>query len=361
MNIFATTGTLATDAQTITWNGENFTFTGNKGASTTAIRTSDSDHFRVYVGSTFTIAGNGSAKISKIVITSVSNYVPAFDAQDGVTYETNGTTVTIKIATPVDSITLSAPKQWRLSSLEVTYLSTPPCEHEGGEATCTERATCTKCGKAYGETAEHAWGDPVVVDATCTEAGSSTKTCSVCGETETTTIPATGHNFGTDGACTNDDCDAKETTGGESASKELAKFEFGADGSATHSDGSDASTYSETVNGYTLSITNGTKTYKNARDAKGNSALKLGTGSAAGSFKFTAPAGVNKVVIYIAGYKANTAKVSINGGTTQTISTLSNNGAYTAIEIDTSSTKEVSFKTLSGGYRCMINSIVFFS
>jgi hypothetical protein len=182
MNIFATTGALATDKLTITWAGENFTATGNKGTSSTAIRITDSDHFRVYAGSTFTIAGNNGAQISKIVITCVSGYVPTFTAQDGVTYETDGTTITVRLATPVDSITLSASAQWRLSKIEVT--STPPCEHEYGEG--------------------------VVTDPTCTEEGYTTYTCTICGgsykdnETE-----ATGHTY-VDGVCS---CGAKEDSG----------------------------------------------------------------------------------------------------------------------------------------------------
>jgi hypothetical protein len=104
-----------------------------------------------------------------------------------------------------------------------------------------------------------------------------------------------------------------------------------------------------------------TGVYKNARDAKGNSCLKLGAKSASGKFSFTVGAEVKKVIIHIAGYKANTAKISVNGGTTKTISTVSDNGAYTAIEVDTSTTKTVTVKTLSGGYRAMLNTIEFWS
>lgn len=135
-------------------------------------------------------------------------------------------------------------------------------------------------------------------------------------------------------------------------------FELGANGSASHSDGSTATEYTETVGDYTLNITNGTKLYKNARDASGNSALKLGASGSAGSFSFTVPNGINAVIIKVAGYKANTAKLSVNG-TSYTISTLSNNGSYTDITVDTSEAKTVSISTSSGGYRAMINSITF--
>lgn len=135
-------------------------------------------------------------------------------------------------------------------------------------------------------------------------------------------------------------------------------FELGANGAATHKDGSEKASYSETVDGYTLNITGGTKCYTGAFDATGNSAIKMGTGSAAGSFSLTAPDDVIKVIFNVAGYKSTAAKLSVNG-TAHTVSTFSNNGAYTAIEVDTTTTKNISFATVSGGYRCMINSITF--
>ena len=142
------------------------------------------------------------------------------------------------------------------------------------------------------------------------------------------------------------------------ANTEIA-FNLGADGSASHYDGTSKATYSETVDGYTLSITNGTQFYTGARDAKGNSCLKLGSSKNAGSFKFIVPDDVMSVVISVAGYKNNSAKVSVNNGTTKAISTLSDNAAYTDITVDTSSTKTVSFTTVSGGYRAMVNTIIF--
>ncbi len=137
----------------------------------------------------------------------------------------------------------------------------------------------------------------------------------------------------------------------------LATYELGTDGDASHSDGSTATTYTDTVNGYTLDVTNGTKFYTGARDAKGNSAFKLGTSSAAGSFSFTVGDDVNMVVIYVAGYKAKTATVTINDVETA-LTTLSDNGEYTAIEIDTTTNKTVSFAVTSGN-RCMVNTIEF--
>lgn len=147
--------------------------------------------------------------------------------------------------------------------------------------------------------------------------------------------------------------------GGEVETTEVV-FEFGENGTATHKDGStDKAEYAETVGNYTLNITGGSKVYPNSYDAKGNSALKLGSSSAAGTFTFTVPDDVNKVIIAVAGYKANKAQIQINNGNAQEISTLSNDGDYTKVEIDTSSTKTITFTTVSDGLRAMLDSITY--
>ncbi len=135
-------------------------------------------------------------------------------------------------------------------------------------------------------------------------------------------------------------------------------FALGANGSASHYDGSEQTSYSATADGYTLNITGGTKMYTGARDAKGNSCIKLGTSSAVGGFKFTVPNDVTSVIIAVAKYKANTTKVTING-TTTTLTKSSDNGAYDEITIDTTSTKTISVTTVSGGVRAMVNTISY--
>ncbi len=135
-------------------------------------------------------------------------------------------------------------------------------------------------------------------------------------------------------------------------------FEFGANGSASHNDGSSKTSYSETNGTYTLNITGGTSMYTGARDAKGNSCIKLGTSSKTGGFSFTVPADVTSVIIAAAKYKTNTTKMTINGSS-YTLSSASNNGAYDAIEIDTTSTKTITLTTVSGGVRAMVNSITY--
>ena len=80
----------------------------------------------------------------------------------------------------------------------------------GGKATCTERAVCGTCGRAYGELAAHSYTAETVEDkylkseATCTEAAVYYKSCTGCGESSKgTAFEATfvngnplGHDFG---------------------------------------------------------------------------------------------------------------------------------------------------------------------
>ena len=140
----------------------------------------------------------------------------------------------------------------------------------------------------------------------------------------------------------------------------VATFELGANGSTTHADGSSVTSYTETDGDYTLSITNGAQMYKGARDAKGNSCLKFGSSKATGSMSMTVPDDVTSVIIYVAKYKSNTSKITVNG-TTYTISGASNNGAYDAITVDTTATKKISFSTVSGSARVMVNTIEFYT
>lgn len=148
----------------------------------------------------------------------------------------------------------------------------------------------------------------------------------------------------------------------KAADEAVATFEFGADDASktneTNQDGSSASSYTETVGSYTLTLSNMVKVYKGSYDAKGNSCLKLGTDSAKGSFSFTVPADVTEVGILVAGYKSNSASVKVNNITT-TITGRSAQGTYTEVKVDTSSNKTVSF-SVSSGYRCKIDAIVFY-
>lgn len=139
----------------------------------------------------------------------------------------------------------------------------------------------------------------------------------------------------------------------------LAAFTFEASGETGHQDGVSAATYEATVNGYKLAISSGTNFYTKANDAKGNGALKLGTGKKVGSFSITVPSGVKTVNIYVAGYKATAANFSINGGETQTTTKLSNNGEYDCVEVTVPENGTITFTTVAKGYRAMISKIEF--
>ena len=169
----------------------------------------------------------------------------------------------------------------------------------------------------------------------------------------------------------------KATTGDEPGSVCLAAFTLGADkDTTTHNDGTSKanakSAYTETVNNHTLTVDGGPQFYINANDAKGKVGFKLGSSSAAGSFTFTVGDDVKQVIIYVATYKTSTNKayVSVNGGASVTINDLktedgksyaSNDGLYYGLVIDTTTTKEITFATVSGGTRCMVDSIEFWS
>ena len=140
----------------------------------------------------------------------------------------------------------------------------------------------------------------------------------------------------------------------------VATFELGEnDASKSDTDStSELSNYTETNNNYTLKLNNLSKIYT-SYDASGNSCLKAGAKSNVGSFNFTVPDEIDKVVMQVTGYKSNKATISVNGNT-QTISTYSSNSEYTDVEIDTTNNKNITFTTTSSGYRCKINTIIFY-
>ena len=202
---------------------------------------------------------------------------------------------------------------------------------------------------------EHDYNEAVTAP-TCTADGYTTYTCNICDDTYTdNVVAATGHTTEA-GICEN----CGKEIGGETAEPAVvATFDFGANGSAAHVDGNDlGASKSYTSGTYTLALTGMSKVYGPAYDAKGNSCIKLGTSKVVGAFSFTVPENVTSVVIKAAKYKSNTTKISVNG-TSYTLTNNSNDGAYDEITVDTSTNKTVTFTTVSGGVRCMINAIEF--
>lgn len=113
----------------------------------------------------------------------------------------------------------------------------------------------------------------------------------------------------------------------------------------------------------TLVINNPSKMYLQAFNESGDSCIKMGAGSAAGTFSFTVGSDVKSVKIYISGYKKTDAKVKVND-TEYTAKALYNDydtsvevNDWTVIVVDTSTNKTVTITTLTGGYRCMIDKI----
>ena len=128
MSIVANAGTLSSDSLSISWTGTAFTFTAQKGTNNNAIRTSDSDHFRVYQGNNVIISGNNGAKLAKVVFTCTSSsyaevMVKSANTAEGVTATASGSVVTLVLAENVESITYSTTAQTRINNIEVTYVA----------------------------------------------------------------------------------------------------------------------------------------------------------------------------------------------------------------------------------------------
>lgn len=139
-------------------------------------------------------------------------------------------------------------------------------------------------------------------------------------------------------------------------------FEFGEKGEAKHSDGGalNSATNSFTSDDYTLSFTSYDKVYKNARDAYGNSCLKLGTAEINGTFSFTVPDDIISVSFYVSQYKSNKGVCAIiKAGEKEfkeVVTKCSNTGEYNEINIDTSVSKTITFTSCP---RLMIDKIVY--
>lgn len=123
--VAGSTGTLS--GKTITWTATNFTVTGRQASSRTAIRTTDSDHYRVYQDAELEIAGNNGKKITKVIITcSNDSYASVLKGSlktTGATATVNASVVTVTVDEgSVASILFTATAQTRISKVEVYTL-----------------------------------------------------------------------------------------------------------------------------------------------------------------------------------------------------------------------------------------------
>lgn len=108
----------------ISWTKGNVTFTNNKTASSNAIRTSDTDHYRVYANSEVVISASNGSTISKVVITCTSPSYATVMKNDaiskGYAATSSDSTVTIT-ANNVSEIKFTVSEQTRLNKIVVTH------------------------------------------------------------------------------------------------------------------------------------------------------------------------------------------------------------------------------------------------
>lgn len=117
LNIYGTNGTLSSDSNSISWTGTNFTVTNVKGS--TAIRTSDSSHYRAYANSTLKFTAGSGKTFTKIVITCTSNdYASLLKTSLGDSATVSGSVVTWTGSAAEVSGTMTA--QVRLNKVEAT-------------------------------------------------------------------------------------------------------------------------------------------------------------------------------------------------------------------------------------------------
>ena len=121
--IAGTNGTTGT--KTISWVSGNVTIRNDQGKSTTSIRTSDSDHYRIYAKSDLIVSANGG-NIKTIKFTCTSNDYATVLAgsltSTGATASASGSVVTVTVTADLSEVTFTASAQTRIKSAEVVYV-----------------------------------------------------------------------------------------------------------------------------------------------------------------------------------------------------------------------------------------------
>ena len=210
---FANTGVLdGTDS--ISWTNSGFQFTSYKASSTSAIRTSDADHFRIYAHNKVVVSGLNGELLTKVQFNATSDsYATVLGgcAAEGWVASVDGTVVTFTAtaANGAENLTIEdVSAQTRVSSVIITpyVASESDCEHDyvGVETqapSCTVEGvttyTCSKCGESYTEaiaTIPHNYVADII-DSTCTTTGTATYECSVCFDSYDEVIPVKPHNY----------------------------------------------------------------------------------------------------------------------------------------------------------------------
>ncbi len=119
-----------------------------------------------------------ATRIIMIIISILQFLFPFFEYEGDLLPTEPGESITQEVTTEQETTTLPA-----------------VCKHIGGDATCTSKATCIRCGEEYGKFAPHTYTVNIKKN-TCLEDGYSTYTCTVCSYSYTgDETKATGHNY----------------------------------------------------------------------------------------------------------------------------------------------------------------------
>ncbi|MBP3314282.1 MAG: hypothetical protein J6M03_00545 [Clostridia bacterium] len=124
-SIAANTGVLSNENKTITWTSDNYTIANNQGASTSAIRTSDADHFRVYAKSDFAVSAKNDKKIVKVTIVCQNEGYATKAVEslttDGAKATADENVVTIVAEAGVAAVEFTATAQFRVTDIYVVF------------------------------------------------------------------------------------------------------------------------------------------------------------------------------------------------------------------------------------------------
>ena len=124
-SIAANTGVLSNENKTITWTSDNYTIANNQGASTSAIRTSDADHFRVYAKSDFAVSAKNDKKIVKVTIVCQNEGYATKAVEslttDGAKATAEENVLTIVAEAGVAAIEFTATAQFRVTDIYVVF------------------------------------------------------------------------------------------------------------------------------------------------------------------------------------------------------------------------------------------------
>ena len=121
MDIFANKGTLS--GKSISWTKDGFTVTNNQASSTTAIRSSDTNHYRVYAKSVLNFTAANDKTFKTIVVNCESGYADDLKNStypSGVTASYSGNVVTITATNPVSEISITIGTQTRINKVTTT-------------------------------------------------------------------------------------------------------------------------------------------------------------------------------------------------------------------------------------------------